>query len=319
MVRAFLLFTIQPQLWYNFIMKTRSMRLPLFIITSLIFFSFAFYLHAQETPDNSANVFSSDPTSTDSSPSTSDATTDPTDNSQNLTQQVAQQITDLTNSNNTNNQQVSMDEISSLVDSALNPSTTNVNLPQIDQSDIKIEKQNYTGSAKEITAKKKEDFENYIVAVYYILASNSPTPITSSADITSAVSSTSGQILSAIDTGDTSSLQNLSDSGGKMLDELKQVEVPEEMVDIQIKAMSFAMYAQQLTKTIKPNSGDPLGDIANLSKVEGLVMSLSSFSDEVGQKFTEYNITYSSDIEGKLKNMGLDTLTDQSLIQQLSQ
>jgi len=83
--------------------------------------------------------------------------------------------------------------------------------------------------------------------------------------------------MSAIDSRDSSSLDDLSKSGDKMLEQLKEVEVPADLVDLHLKAMNFASLAQQMKSSLKPNAADPLSDIVSLSKLDAFVQSLSEF------------------------------------------
>jgi hypothetical protein len=247
--------------------------------------------------------------------------------SQNLTNKVAQKISTITTSTNADDQQVSMDQIKSIISDSIDPSqsdvagtatTTTDEIPQVTEKDIKILKQSYKNMTDdEIKKKKKEDFANYISAVYYILSSNSPKPITSGQDITSISTSIGQEVITAIETGDAASLDDLSQSGTKMIEQLKEVEVPEDLVDIHIKALTFALYAQKLQKNITPSTDDPLNDIANLSKVEGFVESLVQFSDEARTKFDEYGLTF-DDVQEKLKNLGVSS-QDMSIVKMLTQ
>lgn len=117
---------------------------------------------------------------------------------------------------------------------------------------------------------------------------------------------------------DTSSLEDLKKSGEKMLEQLKEVEVPEEMVDTHMKAMSYALYSQQLEELIKPNADDPLKDLSNFSKIQSFIDSLSQFSDDIQTKFNEYDVKY-DDVKDKLKDYGIDVPQNDSLLEKLSE
>lgn len=235
----------------------------------------------------------------------------------NLTQKVAQKISQLSDQTNpSNDNQVSLKQIKDLVSQSLTDNTS-VSLPtDITKKDIKIKKENFSGMSKDkIQKKKKEDFINYITAVFYILSSNSPKPLTSSSDITSVTSQIVQEITNAITLRDTKSIKNLNQSGKKILEQLKDLEVPQDLVDIDLKALRFAEYAQNMEQYIKPTN-DPLSDIVNFSKMNGLIENLLSFSQDVQHKFSEYGITYNSDIKNKLKDYGLN-ITDGTLIKDL--
>jgi hypothetical protein len=124
------------------------------------------------------------------------------------------------------------------------------------------------------------------------------------------------QVMGALDSKSTSSLDSLSSSGDKILEEMKDVEVPEEMVDTHIKAMQFAYYAKNLKDLIQPNADDPLKDIADLSQIKGFISSFTAFIDDAQSKFEKYNIdTEDKTLQKKLKDYGID----ESLVQDLMQ
>lgn len=342
-------------------MRIKKINLSVLILTALVIFSFAYYLHAQESSNTQNNIFldsdqdgltdqeeklyGTDPhnpdtdgdgysdgaevrsgydplkpapgdkiVSADQSAGTvlgisAQKDSQPSSNTSgenNLTATVAQKITDLAN-NTSSDQQVTMDQISSILDDSMNASLPAGSMPQISKDDIKIKKQNYSKlSDKDALAKKKEDFLNYIVAVYYIVSSNSPQPITSSTDATTAASAITQNIIAAFDTRNTRSLDKLNVSGDKMLEQLKDVEVPEDLVDLHLKAMVFALYAKDLEKYVQPNADDPMADIANMGKVEGFITALLSFTDDVQNKFSEYGITFDDNLKSKLQSYGID-------------
>lgn len=310
-------------------MKLKNVNLTLLILGVLIFSSFAFYVSAQEntadagsanapalyagqntdtttnsTANNSTNTSSGANSATNLTTNTSllDGTTD----NGNLTQELADKISALTNSPNSSSQQVSLNQIQQMVNQVLDSQNQQITLPKVDMSTIKILPQNYSGYSKTTAEKKKaEDAANYIAAVFYIFASNSPQPITSASDVSTVMGQVANQITSAIDSNDTQTLDQLSQSGGKILDQLKAVPVPQDLINIHIKAMQYAMYAQSLEKTLKPTTDDPIGEMVNYYKVEALLQSLISFSSDVESTLSQYNLNY-SDIQSKVKNYGLE-------------
>ncbi len=210
----------------------------------------------------------------------------------NLTQQLTAKIKNLTNES-MNQGGVTVETVQSLIDETIGSDSTAIKeeAPQISKDDIKIKEQNYDNLSKEKAfEKRKEDMTEYLAAIFYIMSSNSPEPITSNSDISSAMSKISQQIISSLTTRSTKELEILSESGEKMLEQIKEVEVPEEMVDFHIKAMSFALYAQEMKNYINPNSSDPIADIQNLSKIGGLLSNAITFSEELENKISEYGL-----------------------------
>jgi len=230
----------------------------------------------------------------------------------NLTNKVSQKITEIvqTAQESEEGSEVTLDQLQEIIDQSLTSSEmSEESLPEIKREDIKILKQNYSQLSDEEKQKKmKDDFLNYAVAIAYIFSSNSPEPITSSQDINKIVTAVYKNITQAIEARSVSELDDLEKSGDKILEQLKEVSVPEEMVDTHIKAMQYAMYAKELGKTLTPNPDDPLKEIANFSKMQTYVESLQDFTSDIQEKFTEYEITYDDDLRDRLKNVGLDKI-----------
>jgi hypothetical protein len=103
-----------------------------------------------------------------------------------------------------------------------------------------------------------------------------------------------------------SGLKDLMTSQGKIIEQLKAVTVPEELVDTHIKALRFALYSQELAKSIQPKTSDPLISIANLSKIEGFMSILSDFIHEIERQFAKYGISYDQALQTRLENYGLE-------------
>lgn len=223
----------------------------------------------------------------------------------NVTQEVTDKINNLVNEKSaTESQEILMSDVQSLVEGTIQSKTEDVTLPTINPDEIKIQTQDYSNlSPAEQTAQKKEDFLNYAAAASYIISSNSPQPVTSADDLTSITSSLTQQISSALTSRDPAALNDLSQIGEKTLDQLKYIEVPEEMVPLHTEGLMFSKYAIQLKDSIAPNPEDPLGEIVNFSKMQGLAESFLSFGLELQNKAAQYGvpITETDSLESVIK------------------
>jgi hypothetical protein len=252
---------------------------------------------------------------TGSDPRTADAAKDALQGD-NMTQAVASKISTLTSEASTD-EPVNLEDVQALVAETLSSAQSQnvtISLPEIKKEDIKIQEQNYDNlSEEEAAQRKKDDFADYITAVFYILSSNSPKPLTSASDMSTVASSIAEEIINALNSRDTSALEDLNESGEKILEQLKDVEVPEDLVETHIKALRFAYYAQELEKLISPNTDDPLQDIANFSQIQAFLTSLISFTDDVQKKFSDYGLTLDDVTSKKLEDLGIDKSFIESL------
>ena len=225
----------------------------------------------------------------------------------NITTDLSKKLSALTASGNS----PSMDDIQKLIDETLsgvsNNDPGNIVLPEIKKEFLKIKSQaSYANlGEKKATEKIKEDSTNYLTALIYIFSSNSPESITSLNDAPKAISTIENTLISAISNRSTKEISQLLDSQAKIIEQLKALEVPENLVDLHIKALSLATYSQQLASTIQPNDSDPLGDIASLTKVSSLISAFSDFTQEAQDTFSQYGITYDATIQKKLKSYGI--------------
>jgi hypothetical protein len=229
------------------------------------------------------------------------------DREDNLTKKVAQKISSLTEKASSEGENIDISMIETLVNEALNEENETGEEPlAVSKSELKIKKQNYSGySEKKANEKRKEDLENYLIAVYYIFSSNSPKPITSATDMSSIIKGLSSTMISAISNRDSSALEEISQSGEKIFSQIKEVEVPEELVDMDIQALTFAKEVIAIKDNLKPSTDDPLGDIAKLSKIQSLMSALVDFYGQLEKKMNEYGIVYDDEMKNKIENYGV--------------
>lgn len=213
------------------------------------------------------------------------------DGQANLTQKVSSEIAGVLKNADGSDQGVTMEQINVAVQDALSGSVDEVTLPEVDLTTIKIKpapKKSLSEKARK--EKEREDVLQYLTVMSYLLANNSPKAFHSQDDLKGIVTGLSDESLTALSSGNLSFLNDLSRKGGKMLDEIKSIEVPEAMIDIHVKAIQMAQYATQLNQELQPNQSDPLKQIAVLAKAQGLIGASLSFSEIVQQKLAEYGI-----------------------------
>ena len=236
---------------------------------------------------------------------TSNSQSETKESSDNLTQQLTKKVTSVLNQSSGEDKDITMDEVQSIVDDTLSSKTavTDSDLPDITEKDIKIKKQNYQNLSKEKRQEKmKDDFMSYTTSIAYIFSSNSPKAITSADDITSVAQGYSNQIVSALTTRNADSLNDLAQSGQKIFDQMKSVEVPEDAVEMHIQGLKLAQYAINLKSAINANSEDPLSDMVGMSKIQSFMEIAMSYSEEINSKFSEYGISY-TDTLSQLKDI----------------
>ena len=208
----------------------------------------------------------------------------------NLTAKVSSEIVNILKNNNEAGQEVSLEDVNQSVQKLVSASTEEIVLPEINQNDIKIKKLPKNLKEKNRLEREREDALEYLTVLAYLLANNSPGTFQSEEDLGGMLTNLSGDSISALLSGNMEHINMLSERGEKMLLELKEITVPEQMLDVHIKALQMAEYAIQLKSKLKPSQDDPLGQIAVLSQVQGLFGSVTVLMDEVHQKLVGYGI-----------------------------
>ncbi len=205
----------------------------------------------------------------------------------NLTQDLSAKIAGLVSSSSDQGKQISLDDLDTLVTQTTGSTLTFDDLPEVDEKDIKIKKQNYSNLSKEKRdEQEKKDAQEYLVSASYILISNSPQKISNEQDIENFGKQVINQTqLFASNLSDVSYFKGLADRGEKTLEQFKDLEVPEKLLDIHKKGLKLANYAISLKDTANPDPNDPIGTITKLSKVQSLITLSQEFGQEIMTRF----------------------------------
>lgn len=209
---------------------------------------------------------------------------------ENLTQKVSSEIVNILQNSEDSNGGVSLDDVNSSVQKMLSGNIEEVTLPDVDTKDIRIKKLPKNLKEKDRDERKRKDVVEYLTVMSYLVANNSPRTFQTEDDLSRILRDISGDSIASLSSGDTDAINQLSKRGEKMLEELKDVEVPENMFDIHIKALKMANYAMQLKGELRSPQSDPLGQIAALSRIQGFLGSITGLTDEMRQVLIDYGI-----------------------------
>jgi hypothetical protein len=190
----------------------------------------------------------------------------------NLTQKLAREIVSMAEKSQTEGKNIDLESVQNMVNESIGLAEEEGEADEeaelsseemvISPEELKIKKQNYSKYSEEKQKeKRKEDFVEYLSAMYYIMSSNSPDPITSGTDFSSIIESNLSRMTQALTTRNASKVSTIKSSGEKIFEQAKEVEVPEELIDIHISALTFARSSIEMEKYIPANSADPIKDI----------------------------------------------------------
>ena len=223
---------------------------------------------------------------------TSTATT--TSGTKNLTEEISDEIATMVSSGDPA-KGIDINSINSLIEDKVSIHISFSDLPEIDESTIKIKQQNYSGYGKDKQARMiKEDNQEYLSAVFYIMANNLPHSVNSQEAIQEFSDEIIKKIPSIISSGDDSGLSyftDLADRGADMLVKLNELEVPRDMLEIHKKGLQLANYAVSLKEKVKVDNNDPIASIISFSEVENLMVLGNDYLGETETKLEELGLT----------------------------
>lgn len=214
---------------------------------------------------------------------------------ENVTEQVSLKIADIVKNSETGPEgvsEVSLEELDSISQDILTGSAEDIVLPEIDMDTIKIKEQSYGKISKEKKEEKiRDDVVEYLTSIAYVLANNAPGSFSTEDQLADMTEGLATEAISAMSIGNFGELASLAEGGEKMLGEIGDIEVPEQMIDTHVKALKLAKYATTLHDELSASSqDDPLKTIRSLSKAQGFLNVAVSFASEVQSDLSKYQI-----------------------------
>lgn len=181
-------------------------------------------------------------------------------------------------------QTVTKEEVMSLVDEQIGlnmqKNITFDNLPEIDQSQIKILKQDYSSLDSKARAEKHaQDAIKYLNDVFYLLVNNSPVQFAAAEDFSAFYEEFSSHLADLSDpNSDTEYFSDLGERLEIFSNQLNNVQVPETMVDLHIKFLRIIKGLLTLQDSPGEATGDPLARAMLLVKAKGYTELMLSFA-----------------------------------------
>jgi hypothetical protein len=213
-------------------------------------------------------------------------------NGKNLTQGFSEEIANVINEKTASGEDISLEDLDTRVNELLTGKGTEVVLPPIDIKGLKIKNPvSKNLSEEDRKEKEKEQAVKYLTAMAYIFANNTPQRFTSEEELASSLTTMSGQVMNSLSGSNKEMITVLAENGRKTLEQARDIEIPEAMLPIHIKALQLAQYAISLEGEIKDAQADPLAEISDMVKVQSLLSASLGYITEVEGKMKEYGIT----------------------------
>lgn len=222
---------------------------------------------------------------------TESETADP--NAVNLTDIASDELAALVEEKQESQEELTPDDLNAAVAKVLENANEEVVLPEVDIDKIKIKELSDKLDETEKKLKQKEDTLEYLTTVSYIVMSNSPVTIRSKEDVPGLLTKGTQDLIIALTTGNFTVFEDIKAKSDKVLEEIQAVEVPENMVGTHAKAIQIATMASNLGDKIKlvNPTADPIGQMLELSKLQGALFTMQNFLSESTQMMTDLGIT----------------------------
>jgi hypothetical protein len=206
------------------------------------------------------------------------------ENSLNITQKTAAQIAGMVEGASSEGKEITLESIEALVNDAISESNDPIELPEIEEGEIRVLKQDYSQLSEEVRKnKEKEDSVKYLSSLAYVIASTSPqqTRLDSGDIFAEMLEKEISQAIGGFSQGSFNQIESWIARGKESLEMMEEIEVPENMLDIHKKGLQIAKYALSLESISHPNIEDPIGNIAILSRAQGLLVLMGTYQEEV--------------------------------------
>ena len=223
----------------------------------------------------------------------------------NLTEEVSRQVVTVLKESTSNKQDISLDDLRSVVQEIINTNVSTDTLPEIDEKSIKIQKQKYSNlSELDRTAKIKEDTLAYVTAVSYILVNTSPVPMQSDDDMQKLASFVTANSMGVLSGENAALLDDFTVKGNLIAEQLQDLEVPENMLPMHMKTLRLAQYITTFKEKIKPkDSNDPLAQINTFAQITGCIQLLADLATDIEKTLAENGI---ADVSNSLSDVYSD-------------
>lgn len=211
----------------------------------------------------------------------------------NLTDAASDELLAIVEEKQANQEELTPDDLNAAVAKVMENANQEVELPEVSVDDIKVKELEKGLSEEEEKAQMKQDTLEYLTTVSYILMSNSPVPIQSKEDVPALMMQETQNAIIALTTGNFQMFDDARSKSDKILQEINGVEVPANMTNTHIKAIQLVGLVSQLSDQIKKIDfvNDPIGQMLEVSKLQGVLFTVQNFLDDSTQKMSELGIT----------------------------
>jgi hypothetical protein len=234
----------------------------------------------KSTADNNSNASTTSAAATANTPSA------------NLTEEISTKVATLFSQDGSTGKQITIDDLDTVVQNATDGGATLDSLPDVPDSEIKIQKIKCKSlTDTECTDKENKAAIDYLTAISYIIFNNAPKELKTQDDITN-FSQDVLMNFALFTSGNSKStfFQDIADRAQKTMEELKKIEVPEKMVELHKKGLKLAQYGVDLNDKTDLKNSDPIKNIVSMVKVRDFIGLLMDFANSTSTELGKLGI-----------------------------
>lgn len=187
-------------------------------------------------------------------------------------------------------QSLTPEQVSVALQDALSKSQEELVLPEVDMDTIKVKKLPKSLKGDKREDRDRKDVVEYFTVMGYMLATNSPVQMLSEKDFERAMMQITTQSTDSITNGDLGYLDMLEKQGKKLYEQMKDIEVPESVLELHVNAMQLALYGGELKKELKKTQTDPVGQVYAYGKIQAFMGEIQAFSERLTETEQKYEI-----------------------------
>jgi len=146
------------------------------------------------------------------------------------------------------------------------------------------------GSDEEIKKETKKQIEEYLAAVSFIAATNSPILIQEESELKTKMVSFFNQMALNIQSGDQEELAKLKEIGWEVFEEIKEIEAPYVLKDHHQMGLSLFKYFLEQEEDAVLKQDDPLALALLLGKIQGALSEIDNLETSFRSILDEYEI-----------------------------
>ena len=215
---------------------------------------------------------------------------------ENLTKKVSAEVARLVQEKGMEDANISLSDMDSAIGAAIGGESEELILPTVSSDEIRVRvlsKKEKKLSADERKKKEEQYIVDYLTSMAYIMANNSPSTFQTEDQLKSISQDVTTQVSNSLVLGNFSYINDISKNGERILEQIRDVEVPESMVETHLKALRMAKYGVILKNELvatQNNADDPLQNIATLSKLQGFMNTVILFTEELQGELAKHGI-----------------------------